>query len=357
MAADGRIEIETAIDTDGFKIGVKEMEEAARHMSRSVSKIGATAEEAAKQQMQSFSSASKQYDDQIEKAEKLNSELEKLNKNKQDIKITRWNDNTENSDYDGPLLPPTTVSEKNLGYSKETAEKIEEVGKSAEDSERQVNELYQSIEELKQSIKTMESNGKWWGDEEYDQAAVNLERMKQAAKDYKSELMSPVPNENPFGLDTLAGKIKAAEIELRKCIEAGKGLGDTKYDRAYQKLAALNAEAKEYRKNLTDTAGAKEIKRTSGYFGEAGKKIRGLTKYLKEAVKFLGRMKKNAKSLGNSIKKAGTAIKDFAGFGKDAQKSTNGLSKSIKTLLKYGIGIRSLFVLFNKIRNFRNIYF
>lgn len=48
---------------------------------------------------------------------------------------------------------------------------------------------------------------------------------------------------------------------------------------------------------------------------------------------------------------AGQAAKKIFGLGRSARQSGNGFGFSLKNLLKYGLGIRSLFVLFNRLRN------
>ena len=284
--ADGCIRIETALDTSGFIAGKRELEASAQNMAQNVSQIGSIAENTGKIISQSFAASGQQIDQQTEKVENLNGELDKLGNQKQEIKITRWNDDSKNSDYGGPIEKDTLVDARSLGYSKEIADAVDGNLASTQDH---VNELRQAIEETKASMKSMEKDGKWWGDEDYDKAAVKLDQLQKAAKDYKSELYSPTPNANPFGMDTLAGKIREAELELNRLSEAGKGLGDEQYDKAYQKLARLTSEAREYKRALvTDgsNTGAKSLSETMSGVGQrlqkSAKSIGSVTKGLKK---------------------------------------------------------------------------
>lgn len=346
--ADGCIRIETALDTSGFIAGKRELEASAQNMAQNVSQIGSIAENTGKIISQSFAASGQQIDQQTEKVENLNGELDKLGNQKQEIKITRWNDDSKNSDYGGPIEKDTLVDARSLGYSKEVADAVDGNLASTQDH---VNELKQAIEETKAAMKSMEKDGKWWGDEDYDKAAVKLDQLQKAAKDYKSELYSPAPNANPFGMDTLAGKIREAELELNRLSEAGKGLGDEQYDRAYQKLARLTSEAREYKRALvTDgsNTGAKSLSETMSGFGQ---RLQKSAKSIGSVTKGLKKIKSYADSAAKSVKNLGSAILKMAGFGGKMDKASNSMAKALKMLMRYGLGIRSTYVLINKFRS------
>lgn len=346
--ADGCIRIETALDTSGFIAGKRELEASAQNMAQNVSQIGSIAENTGKIISQSFAASGQQIDQQTEKVENLNGELDKLGNQKQEIKITRWNDDSKNSDYGGPIEKDTLVDARSLGYSKEVADAVDGNLASTQDH---VNELKQAIEETKAAMKSMEKDGKWWGDEDYDKAAVKLDQLQKAAKDYKSELYSPTPNANPFGMDTLAGKIREAELELNRLSEAGKGLGDEQYDKAYQKLARLTAEAREYKRALvTDgsNTGAKSLSETMSGFGQ---RLQKSAKSIGSVTKGLKKIKSYADSAAKSVKNLGSAILKMAGFGGKMDKASNSMAKALKMLIRYGLGVRSTYVLINKFRS------
>ena len=345
--ADGCIRIETALDTSGFIAGKRELEASAQKMAQNVSQLGSIAEATGKTVAQSFAASGQQIDQQTEKVQSLNGELDKLGNQKQEIKITRWNDSA-NSDYGGPIEKDTTVDSRYMGYSKEVADAID--GNLANTQEH-VNELKQAIEETKASMKSMEKDGKWWGDEDYDKAAVKLDQLQKAAKDYKSELYSPAPNANPFGMDTLAGKIREAELELNRLSEAGKGLGDEQYDKAYQKLARLTAEAREYKKTLaaSDTdAGGKSFSETLSGFG---KRISDSTKKVGKFSQSLKKLKTHAVSAAKAVGNVASAAGRLLTLGHKMDNNTNSMSKALKMLMRYGLGIRSVYALVGKFRS------
>lgn len=74
--------------------------------------------------------------------------------------------------------------------------------------------------------------------------------------------------------------------------------------------------------------------------------IRKIAEAAKNAATHLAGMAKSA--ITNGLKKLGNAI---ANVGKKSKSTNVSLSGGFKTMLKYGLGIRSLFVLFNKLRN------
>ncbi len=47
----------------------------------------------------------------------------------------------------------------------------------------------------------------YFGDDQYDEAYLKLEKVNQALKDYKQELTNPTPDAVVFPADSLQGKI------------------------------------------------------------------------------------------------------------------------------------------------------
>lgn len=75
---DGEIRINSSIEADGFEAGGKEIEAAARRMSRSISKMGDTAKIAMQKQTNAFIKQNQAYENQRKKVEKLNSTLKEM---------------------------------------------------------------------------------------------------------------------------------------------------------------------------------------------------------------------------------------------------------------------------------------
>lgn len=128
--------------------------------------------------------------------------------------------------------------------------------KNIDVSDRPKNEMKQLLEDAKAEVKALESQGQWFGDEEYERATKKLYLILNDIKRRKEELSSPgkaVKAGSPFDLDTYAGKIWEAERALRALEKSGKGLGNARYDKAYRELALLKAEAKQYAAELSKT--------------------------------------------------------------------------------------------------------
>lgn len=306
------------------------------------------------------------------------------------------------------------------------------------------NELKAALEKAKETLDGLEGQGFWWGDEEYEKAAKEVARLENAAKLAKKEVLSPEPDANPFGLDTMSGKIVDLEIQLRKLVDTGKGLGDPAYDEVYRKFALAKAEAKQYAAELAktpeqiqkeaDALAAKEAKAAAaqqkeaarieainrkleeqrakevaaaeeadrltaiadnakvsnqrivslntelerlkqrmadlkaagigiGYeeYEELSRRIDEIVAELKEYESELGKSEKAASRFGGILSGIKTGFDKIAsaakrtssgilGFGKNVKKTDGSIATSIKSILKYAIGVRSLYALFGKMR-------
>lgn len=164
------------------------------------------------------------------------------------------------------------------GYNKEAMDFIENYRGSSD----AVNEMKRALEEARSAVKSLEGQGKWFGDEEYDAAIAKLDRINSDIKQYKKEVSSPPPAANPFGLDTIAGKIREAELALQSLEAAGKGLGDADYDKAYRNLALLRDEAKRYAAELAKTP-EQAAKEAAALEAAAQKQVAALEKAAQKA--------------------------------------------------------------------------
>ena len=118
----------------------------------------------------------------------------------------------------------------------------------------ELNRMRKELEEAENALKALESKGRWFGDADFDKAYQKLALIKQEIKEYKAELTTPAKPANPFGLDTLAGKIREAELLMKHLVEKGKGLGDADYNAAYREFALLKAEEAALKKQLAASA-------------------------------------------------------------------------------------------------------
>lgn len=135
--------------------------------------------------------------------------------------------------------------------NKEILKFIDDYEKGLNQSTASTNEFRKQIESLKKQLKSMESKGLYFGDEDYDNTYLQLQKVQQALKDYKKELVSPTPDAMSFDSSSLEGQIERLSNKLVKLREQGKGFGDETFDSAYKSLIKVQEELKEYKKNLT----------------------------------------------------------------------------------------------------------
>ncbi len=269
VKSDGTLIIETSVDLKGFRADCKKLQQSAERAAKSIQAIEKNLESVMSQLVSSSAEAGSNADTAGQKAKGAQKEAKSAAKaareaareadrakkelagiKDQEITITRMEESPQD-DYDGPLQGPVEIDYGKLEADSEKAmAAVEEAMKTAAVD---TNEFLQELQAAQKALDELEGQGKWFGDEDYDRAYLNLEQMKQAAKDYKKELLSPEADANPFGLDTLSGRIRETELELAKLADAGKGLGNEDFDRAYRKLALLKSEAKEYAKELAKT--------------------------------------------------------------------------------------------------------
>ncbi len=138
--------------------------------------------------------------------------------------------------------------------SKEIEKFVNEFVSGLNEVEKHSNGMRAAFDDAKKKVEELEDQGFWWGDEEYEKAYTALDRIKKDIQEAEHFATSQPEPANPFGTDTIAGKIQEAKNQLATLSEAGKGLGDQEYDEAYAALARLTQEAKEYKKVLTETA-------------------------------------------------------------------------------------------------------
>lgn len=121
-------------------------------------------------------------------------------------------------------------------------EGIQNAQKGASDS---MNYFRRETERYKAVLKDLESNGKYFGDEEYDQAYASLKRLESMLGVYKKNVVSSTDSTNRFKreISQITGELASLERE-------GYYFGDNEYDEVYRSLQnALNAQ-KEYKAQL-----------------------------------------------------------------------------------------------------------
>lgn len=213
------------------------------------------------------------------------------------LTIHRWNDD---SNLIGDTSEITPEQSRELAESARATRQAAQEAADAFNSEKEkVNELYEAIKKTKEELKSLEKSGKFWGDDEYDEAAIKLRELNQQVEEYKRKTLYPEIEETTTSLNRM-----------------GESLG-----RLSQKLMA---------------SGIADLKRT----------INGIAKSVDRLMKKLLRL--SGAAIISGVKKLSSGIFSIH---KSANKSTMTIGKMLKTILRYSVGIRSLYVLFNRLRS------
>lgn len=199
-------------------------------------------------------------------------------------------------------------------------------------------------------------------EEQMEEAEASKQAISQAAAAFEENLRKlQVPEIREDNLDKLEAALDRAENkleELRVKMENGLSLGEidaTVTDKTFtsllKQMALTEKQADAIRSKIESLGdqdeGIQEFRTQSRDIGA----FENAVKRLQKAFAPLHKMLQKANSLINSFaKKIASVVSPM----KKASKATDGFGKSVslnfKTILKYGFGIRSLFVLFNRLR-------
>lgn len=310
MEADGSIVIDTKIDESGMDVGVNDIKKSLKNIVTILSDISSSAKEVVNVLSSGLQETSKQA---VRTAKKLDDVAEAA-KEIDDIKIT-YADDTISSSEDA-LRAPEPISESDMQYNQDAIKFIEEYAQKTDEAAQSTNDFKSDIEDAQKELDKLAESGKWFGDSDYDAALQKLQEAKQIAKEYQADLTSQ-KNIDLFGLDSIEGKIEQAKMSLRQLTQMGFGIESADVQAAVKNLADLEAE---YR-TLAMAARKSEEEVNSFATGSA------------KASLFIG-------NLGRRIKDAAVG---FLTMGRNANKSKSGLLSSLGTVLKYAIGVRTLF--------------
>lgn len=360
--ADGTMIIDTRMNKKGVEVGVRDIEASMKRMAATADEAGNKTRSAVQKQMDALS----ELNDTIKETSKTASKAEK-----QEFTITRAPE--VNYDYDGPLHDPVKVSSENWGYNKEAMEAIEQISQKAEVSEEHIADLNTELQKLKERQKELAKAGVGLGYEEFDRNTARIAEINDELKNYKKEITgaeeknwlkelgenAEISEEHIVELTAELQKLKERQGELGK---AGIGLGYEEFDQNAARIAEINAELKEYQREVSNAEAksgplasmCEKLDRMSSRLAQKGmKQLKSSMKSLIRTVEKLSMklLKLSASSIAGGIRKISSGI---FGIHKSANKSTSSLgtmTKAIQTLLKYSIGVRSLYVLMNKLRS------
>lgn len=351
--ADGYIIIDTEIDTNGAKAGSKELEANVRQCISSINGLGDKAKASLNKQANAFSKLNDQYREQEKRVEQLKEKVAELGK--QQIPTDEY------KEIQAQIESAKTQMDK-LVYAQE---KFVALGGS-EDSKKyksyqyDIDQLAKTIDDANKELQELEQNGEAFS------SALGGEPPTYKYKELESELES---------LSQAIDVAKAKWDELRASNTGGINDEEIKstlenLDLLYEKYSAVEAKMREKEKFGTDvikTEPTKEAAAAMEKLAQEEEKLASIndrlkTSYddVKDSIDSYSNSANNSatKNTADNASKLAKSNEKIADSGK---KATNSLKETgsaagnakngIMTLLKYGLGIRSLFVLFNKLRS------
>ena len=387
---DGSIRINTNINTDGIARGMVEI--------RQVIERGMSASKPMKNTEQEVKLLGDTMSSTAQKASELKNVMESQ-KNAQ-VPTKEYSDLQKEIDsLEKKLLSVYDRQEKFLATGgKEDSSTYQKMVYDAETLEKKLQNAEQAMEVLVSSGKAFtvgtDSDAEYLRQQEenIDRIIARLEEKRQKEAETPPELLQPRIVEMDTGLfqegqreaqalaDTVASVGQNAQESAAKSNEAiasmtqeltelkarqkelesqGQGLGFEEYDANVQRIAEINDALSEYRRGLTDTSSSymnlKEVAQNTLKMMAKGL-VDIPTAIVKAGIKGIILA---VRELGNVVQKSAiapfkllgaTAKKIFSSVGKSSKASNNMLNKGFKNILKYGLGIRSVYMLINKFR-------
>lgn len=351
--ADGYIIIDTEIDTNGAKAGSKELEANVRQCISSINGLGDKAKASLNKQANAFSKLNDQYREQEKIVEQLKEKVAELGKQKIPT--------DEYKEIQAQIESAKTQMDK-LIYAQE---KFVALGGS-EDSKKyksyqyDIDQLAKTIDDANKELQELEQNGEAFS------SALGGETPTYKYKELESELES---------LSQEIDVTKAKWDELRASNTGGINDEEIKstlenLDLLYEKYSAVEAKMREKEKFGTDVIKTEPVKEAAAAMEKLAQQEEKLasindrlkTSYddVKDSIDSYSNSANNsatknasdnASKLAKSNEKVADSGKKAANSMKETGSAAGNAKNGIMTLLKCGLGIRSLFVLFNKLRS------
>lgn len=288
----------------------------------------------------------------------------------------------------------TEMSDEQLQIYKTLAEEMEEARKSLSTVDEELEKIGQTATDVSEKAKNMSQAFKYNADamaavfgeenreiENFQQAidkfgvktggqlgAVLSDSFQDASKqadnlkEKLSKLVVPEIKEDNLkklqndlikteeNLDKLKAKL-ANEITMGRMTDS---VDDRGFVRLQEQIALTEKQAEALRQKIAEIGNAPEIGNISG-FERLKQSISGLSASIKTANKASSTLYAMLKKLNSGVNsifaKIGKLTKSMFSLGEAAKSSGKGFDLNLKTILKYGFGIRSVYMLVNKLRN------
>lgn len=301
--ADGTLTIYTETDEKGIKVGMKEIEASVKRMSSSVEGLGEKAKIALQKQLDSLSKLNNQYGQQEQKVEALRKRLKELSDQKIETEeYKRLGAEIKKLDNEFEKVEQKQREWLDMGFPADSMKNLDD----------QLDEIWAKMDKLQKKQAEMKSSGIAYVDprslSEYQSTASRLTVEEMRLDDMNNRLNT---------------SFATTEMKLKECGEEAA--------RSSSKFSGLAESARRFAEKLKQS-GITGMKQKLHELWQALDKL--MSKFMQLA----------SRAIVGGLQKISSGI---FGIHKSANKST----LSLKKLMKYVFGIRTLFALFNRIRS------
>ena len=301
--ADGTITLETKADEKGVKVGMKEIEASVKRMSSSVEGLGEKAKIALQKQLDSLSKLNNQYGQQEQKVEALRKRLKELSDQKIETEeYKRFGAEIKKLDNEFEKVEQKQREWLDMGFPADSMKNLDD----------QLDEIWAKMDKLQKKQAEMKSSGIAYVDprslSEYQSTASRLTVEEMRLDDMNNRLNT---------------SFATTEMKLKECGEEAA--------RSSSKFSGLAESARRFAEKLKQSG-------ITGMKQKLHELWQALDKLMSKFMQFASR------AIVGGLQKISSGI---FGIHKSANKST----LSLKKLMKYVFGIRTLFALFNRIRS------
>ena len=293
--ADGSIIIDTRIDTGGVSKGMNAVKAGITRISAQVSKMGDSAKSSFQRQITAITDLYQNYEKQERKVSELKSKLEELSKVKIETEeYKKLKDDIKALEDEFEKVETKQREWRNMGFSMDSA--------PLKELDEQMDSIWADIDRLQRKQKEMQTSGTAYVD------PTSTDSYKKTAEQYNTESQK---------LERTNGRLYSSYNNLKNKVDEYQ----QKNNRFIQSMQNLQKAA-----------------------ARVGVSIKNMGSALKRAGSSI-------KSMVSAMRKAVEATLNFNKTGKNNANFVGNMKNAIKLLLKYSLGIRSLYVLINKIRS------
>lgn len=372
--SDGSIVIDTELDQSGFEAGSKELLQAIQSLTSEIKQLNA-------QFGSAFANTSKAADDSSSRVQQLEAQVTQLQSQVDGLNTALENmENQMNSAEDNNLSGAfdTTAAKQSvsdlqkdldsltsdLSKLESSADKamgvtttpLERFNELADSMQQRIDDLSDKLDELADS--QVPTDDYAWTTQEIQKAETELDKLmaKQDKMDATGVKHSSKAYQNlQYDIDQTKRKIEDLKATQQILTDNGEDYVSGADTEQYAQYSAQLEDVQAKYNDLCTTVDKFFAKNTS-VFSALGKMIGSAFIAAKDTAvaciqRIAGEVKdlagKSVSLLADQVKKA---VASFVGLNKGSKSANAGFGTSLKTILKYTFGIRSLFVLVNKLR-------